>query len=320
MIIRFIRYVGIFTACCFLLLAGLTHWLGYQTRQAFPPIGDFSTVNGAQLHYVDQMPVEAISNVPVIFIHGASGNLRDQMFSFAKPMQAAGIRSIYVDRPGQGYSESFEGSNDPKAQANSIAKLMDQLGIEKAVIAGHSFGGVITGAFGVLYPENTAGLVFLAPVTHSWETGVNWRHDLGNTPVFGWIMANTVAVPVGTLIFEGLVGSVFEPNAVPDGYAEQSAVRLGVQAHTFLENSQDVARVIDHIRPFQSRYTEITAPTLIFHGNKDTITSPEIHSINGLAKDIPHAKLTILEGVGHKPDYVARDEIVGAIKEIIAAN
>jgi len=310
----------LFIAFVVLTIVGLyltTFILTKHVEAEFPPIGGFKSINGVNFHYVDTGAQVGVSETAVVFIHGASGNLRDQMAVY-KPQLEGKARAIFVDRPGQGYSEPFAGSNDPKAQASSIAGLLDTLGIEKAVIVGHSFGGVVAGAFGVLYPEKTAGLIFLAPVSHSWETGVDWHYDLGNTPVLGWLFSNLVVVPAGQFIYPNAVKGVFVPDPMPVNYKETSGTRLILRPSAFHENAKDVARVIHHVREFQHRYKEITVPTHIFHGDKDDIVSLEIHSINGLSKDIKGSKLHILEGVGHKPDYIAQDEITAVILKILS--
>lgn len=300
--------IGLYTA---------TFILAKRVESDFPPIGDFKSINGVNFHYVDTGPAGADASPAVVFIHGASGNLRDQMTVYKRQLEGK-ARAIFIDRPGQGYSEGFAGSNDPKQQASSIAKLLDVLEIEQAVIVGHSFGGVVAGAFGVLYPEKTAGLIFLAPVTHPWDTGVDWHYDLGNTPVLGWLFSNLVVVPVGHLIYPNAVKGVFVPNPMPEDYKETSGTRLILRPAAFHENAKDVARVIHHVKEFQHRYKEIKAPTYIFHGDQDDIVSLEIHSKNGLSNDIKGSKLVVLNGVGHKPDYLAQDQITKAILQILS--
>ena len=65
------------------------------------------------------------------------------------------------------------------------------------------------------------------------------------------------------------------------------------------------------------RYGEITAPTVIITGDRDTIVSPDIHS-RALAATLPHAKLIVLPGVGHAVQHVAADLVVAA-RSIAAA-
>ncbi|MEM9331976.1 MAG: alpha/beta hydrolase [Pseudomonadota bacterium] len=311
-------FLKIFSILIILLVLGLwitTRIIAYDIEREFPPIGEFRTLEGSRVHFVDTGKLENADAPAVVFIHGASGNLRDAKAVY-EPKLKDKIRMVFLDRPGHGYSDSFGGSNDPKVQADVVANLLDALEIEKAIIVGHSFGGVVTGAFGVLHPEKTAGLIFLAPVSHPWHTGVDWHYDVGNTPVIGWLFSNLLATPAGSLIYPKAVKNVFRPNKMPADYKEISGTRLVLRPRNFLENAQDVARVHSHVEAFKHRYQEIDAPTVIYHGDKDDIVSLEIHSINGLSKDIKGARLNILEGVGHKPDYVAADQVVEDILTI----
>lgn len=303
-------FVLIFTA-----LFGYAYFIAKNIKQTFPPLGTFKTINGAKLHYVDTGEVNDKTKPAIIFIHGAGGNLQDPMPIYRAPLEDK-FRVIFLDRPGQGYSESFEGSNDVAIQTSSIAKLMDELAIEKAIVVGHSFGGALASAFGVLYPEKTAGLVLLAPVTHPWHTGVDWHYDLGNTPILGWLFSHTLAPVAGHYIYPNAIKRLFLPNQMPQDYKETSATKLALVPANFHANAKDVARVNRHVEKFQHRYHEIVAPTHIYHGDKDDIVSLEIHSINGLSKDIKHSKLFVLGDVGHKPDYVASGQIINSIIEI----
>lgn len=297
------------------LLFIATYFIAKDIRQTFPPIGDFKIINGVKLHYVDTGKLAETNKPAVIFIHGAGGNLQDPMPIYNEALKKY-FRTIFLDRPGQGYSESFKGSNDVAIQTSSIAKLMDELSIEEAIIVGHSFGGALASTFAVLYPEKTAGLILLAPVTHPWHTGVDWHYDLGNTPFLGWLFSHTLAPVAGHFIYPDAIKRLFLPNEMPVDYKETSATKLALLPENFHSNAKDVARVHEHVETFQSRYKEITAPTHIYHGDKDDIVSLEIHSINGLAKDIKHSKLIILNDVGHKPDYVASEQIIDSINEM----
>jgi len=293
--------------------------LSYNIRQEYPAIGNFKTVNSAKLHYIDTGTIKDTEKPAIIFIHGAGGNLNDGMPIY-RPLLEDKFRLVFLDRPGQGYSESFEGSNHIPTQTSSISLLMDELKIKKAIIVGHSFGGAIASTFAVLYPEKTTGLVLLAPVTHPWHTGVDWHYDLGDTPILGWLFSKTIAPIAGHFIYPGAIKRLFLPNEKPDDYETKSATKLALLPENFHSNAKDIARVHKHVEEFKNRYQEITAPTHIYHGDKDKIVSLEIHSINGLSKDIKGSELFILNGVGHKPDYVASDQIVQSIIDMSAQN
>jgi len=311
-----LKLILVFLFVSLLLLWGASFFIARDIVKEFPPIGDFREVfPGTKMHFVDSGPVPDVSLPAIVFLHGASGNLRDPLHVY-RPRLEGSLRTLFVDRPGHGYSDSFAGSNDPKEQAKALAVLLDELEIQKAVIVGHSFGGVVTGAFGVLYPQKTAGLVFLAPVSHPWRTGVDWHYDVGNTPLIGTLFSYLIVPVAGSFIYPKAIKNVFTPNAMPVDYKETSATRLVLRPDNFLQNARDVARVSAHVEEFHPRYKEISAPVVIFHGDTDDIVSLEIHSVNGLSKDIKGAKLVVLEGVGHKPDYVAAEEIEAEIRKM----
>jgi len=315
-------FLKILAGLVILTLAGLwitTGIISYKIKDRFPPVGDFRMINGAKLHFVDTGNPAGTQKPAIVFIHGAGGNLNDPMPVYKAALEND-YRLIFIDRPGQGYSESFEGSDKVANQTKSVALLLDRLAIDKAIIIGHSFGGALASAFGVLYPEKTAGLVLLAPVTHPWHTGVDWHYDLGNTPFVGWLFSRTLAPVAGYFIYPRAIKRLFLPNSKPEDYEESSATKLALVPENFHANAKDIARVHMHVEEFQTRYREIKRPVHIFHGDSDDIVSLQIHSVDGLSKDIPHSKLFVLEGVGHKPDYVASDQIINSIREIAETN
>ncbi|MEM7069546.1 MAG: alpha/beta hydrolase [Pseudomonadota bacterium] len=281
----------------------------------FPPIGNFETVNGAQMHFVDAGVSGDTSKQAVIFIHGAGGNLRDLKHANGGRLEDQ-MRVIYVDRPGHGYSQSFDGSNDPKKQAASVAGLMEKLQIPQAIIVGHSFGGAIASTFAVLHPEKTAGLVLIAQVSHPWSTGVAWYYDMSKIPGVDWLFANLLAAPIGSLMYPGAVEEVFSPDPAPADFASGSGTKLLLRPDNFFENAADINGLLDHVTEFHPRYKEITAPTVIFHGDEDKSVNVEIHTINGMSKDIQGAEVKIYENMGHMPTYIVPDDIAEAVRKM----
>jgi pimeloyl-ACP methyl ester carboxylesterase len=135
---------------------------------------------------------------PVVFIHGASGNLLDQMVPI-RPLLEGSAEMLFVDRPGHGWSERGGPANaTPAGQAAAIAALMEAYGMEDAIVVGHSFGGAIAAAFALDHPEKTRGLVFLSAATHPWPgAGTSWYYEVAAMPVVGRLFAETLAWPGG---------------------------------------------------------------------------------------------------------------------------
>ena len=300
-----------------LLIAGFAFsaWKTRALERRFPNIGELIDIGGLRMNSVFVPAGGAVDLPPIVFIHGASGNLRDEMHAFREKLEGR-ADLLFLDRPGHGYSERGGAENGfPDGQARAIARLMEKRGIAKAIVVGHSFGGAIAASFALEHPEKTAGLLFLAPATHPWPGGIDWYYDLAKRPVIGWLFSHIVAMPAGLLRIKGGTRSVFAPNACPDDYIEATAPALVLRPKTFRSNAIDVASLLAYVRRTQPRYGEIRTPTVIVTGDTDGIVYEDIHSV-GLARDIAGSELVWIRNLGHKPDYVVTDLAVEALERI----
>ncbi|WP_137930843.1 alpha/beta fold hydrolase [Mesorhizobium comanense] len=297
-------------------LVGVNRVGSWLIERRNPPIGQFADINGARIHYV-HIPASANADLPpIVFIHGASANLKDQMLPL-RPLLEGRAEMLFFDRPGFGWSGRGPGNNEnPSAQANTIAALMDQLGIKRAIIVGHSFGGVVTAAFGREHADKTLGLVFLSPATHPWPGGAtSWYYDLTTIPVIGRLFSETLTYPAGTLQMADATTCVFSPNKVPDNYLAAASIPLVLRPSAFRANATDVAGLYDYALAAAPHYKEITAPTVVISGDRDKVVYARIHSV-GLVRDISGAELVWVHNLGHKPDWIAPDLVVGAIEKV----
>lgn len=119
-----------------------------------------ATVDGLALYARDYPPLLPETGLPVICLHGLTRNSRD--FEVIAPRIAAlGRRVIAADMRGRGRS-----ANDPDpahyvlaVYAQDVVKLMDALGIPKAVFVGTSMGGLITMVLATTAPDRIAASV-----------------------------------------------------------------------------------------------------------------------------------------------------------------
>jgi pimeloyl-ACP methyl ester carboxylesterase len=302
-----------------LVLYAFTAWKARAIEQEFPNVGELIDIGGLRLNSVFLPAGENADLPPIVFIHGASGNLRDQMHAFRAKL-AGRADLLFLDRPGHGYSERGGPENAwPDGQAHAIARLMEKRGIAKAIIVGHSFGGAIAASFALEHPDKTAGLLFLAPATHPWPGGVDWYYDLAKMPVGGWLFTRLVALPAGLSRIDSGTRFVFAPNARPDDYMEATAPALVLRPAAFRNNATDVANLLEYVRRVQPRYAEIRTPTVIVTGDTDGVVYEEIHS-RGLARDIAGSELVWIRNLGHKPDYVVTDLAIEALEKIAGKN
>lgn len=297
-------------------LAGITRVGSWLIERRNPPIGSFVEVNGARLHYVHVPAPPDADLPPIVFIHGASANLKDQMLP-SRPLLEGRAEMLFFDRPGHGWSERGGAENATQGgQAATIAALMDRLGIKDAIIVAHSFGGSTATAFGLEQKARTRGLLFLAAATHPWEGGqTSWYYHVTATPVIGRIFSEVLSLPAGWGRMAGATDCVFAPNPVPARYTDNASISLVLRPSAFRANAVDVQSLYPYAMKNAGRYKEITAPTVVISGNRDTVVYEEIHSI-GLARDIPGSELLWINNLGHKPDWVAADLVVAAIEKL----
>ncbi|MCA0011424.1 alpha/beta hydrolase [Mesorhizobium sp. B292B1B] len=295
---------------------GITRVGSWLIERRNPAVGEFVDIDGVRIHYV-HVPGPAKADLPpVVFIHGASANLRDQMLPL-RPLLEGRTELLFFDRPGFGWSGRGPGNNeDPWSQAGTVAALMDHLGMKEAIIVGHSFGGAVTAAFGREHADKTLGLVFLAPATHPWPGGATaWYYDLTTIPVIGRLFSETLSYPAGMLRIAAATTCVFSPNKVPDNYVAKAAIPLVLRPSAFRANASDVASLHRHALGAAPRYAEIKAPTVIISGDRDKVVYAHVHSV-GLERNIAGAELVWVRNLGHKPDWIASDLVVGAIEKV----
>lgn len=305
--------------CLALLLAvlfGTTRIGVWLIERRNPPIGAFATVNDTRLHFVHLPPAGEPDLPPIVFIHGASGNLRDQLIP-VRPRLEDRAHLLFIDRPGHGWSSRGPAGNaDPHGQADTIAALMDHLGLADAIVVGHSYGGAVAATFALDHPEKTRGLVFLSAASHPWPgAGTAWYYRLTATPLIGWLFSETLALPGAWLSMDSASACVFSPNEMPQAYLDDAAIALLLRPSAFRANAIDVAGLYDHVAATAPRYGEIDAPAIVISGDSDTVVYEEIHS-GGLIRDLPNAKGVWVENLGHKPDWIAPDLVVAAIEEL----
>jgi pimeloyl-ACP methyl ester carboxylesterase len=119
-----------------------------------------ATVDGLALYARDYPPLLPETGLPVICLHGLTRNSRD--FEVVAPRIAAlGRRVIAPDMRGRGKS-----ANDPDpahyapaVYAQDVLKLMEALGVPRAVFVGTSMGGLITLVLATMAPDRIAASV-----------------------------------------------------------------------------------------------------------------------------------------------------------------
>ena len=98
-----------------------------------PENATYATIDGVRVRYTD---VGAGS--PVVLVHGFASSL--ETWTMVTPELAKTHRVISLDLKGFGWTSRPEGDYSPEAQAKLVRGLLDQRGVTRAAIVGHSCG------------------------------------------------------------------------------------------------------------------------------------------------------------------------------------
>jgi pimeloyl-ACP methyl ester carboxylesterase len=280
-------------------------------ERAHPPHGRFIDIGGLRQHMVETGPNGPAQQPPIVLIHGAGCNLDDMRLALADRL--AGRRVILIDRPGHGWSErrGRQGSS-PQYQAAMMGQVLDRLGIDRAVVVGHSWGGVLALRLALDQPQRVAGLVLLAPPLYPLMRGATWFYDIMATPYLGWLVAHTMLLPVGVLFIGVGFWGAFWPQIPPRHYLKRAGTLLSLRPKTFLASSRDIADLKINLPLQAAHYATLAVPTTLITGDRDLIVAPRQHGL-AFARAVPTAKLVVLSGIGHMLHHAAAERVVAEI-------
>ncbi len=96
-------------------------------------------------------------NLPVVLVHGYS--MSSAVWEKVMPLFPASYRLYAIDLKGFGRSNKPETGYSCQELADDIRKFMDDSGLPRAVLIGHSFGSLVLQHFAATYPERVRALV-----------------------------------------------------------------------------------------------------------------------------------------------------------------
>jgi pimeloyl-ACP methyl ester carboxylesterase len=99
--------------------------------------------------------------LPVVFLHSLAGTSRQWLPQLEHLRRSR--RALALDLPGHGRSSAPESVRIP-ALADAVGRVLDELGIDRSVLVGHSAGAAVAIALAGRRANQVAGLLLLDPV------------------------------------------------------------------------------------------------------------------------------------------------------------
>jgi pimeloyl-ACP methyl ester carboxylesterase len=260
--------------------------------------------------------IEAGDGPPVVHLHGNNTSSLSHLMLLE---HLTGVQSFLVDRPGFGLSdpEDFPRRTFRRSAVRFVVEVLDQLGLESAVLAGASGGGTWAIWCALDRPERVRGLVMLGSVPLLPGASIPIGIRLMATPVLGDALSRTVRP--GRRMLLHLMASVGEGDTIlryPDLLDSLTdAARDQVATATNAAEFQALlspfgARAATRIRPDDLRL--VAAPTLMIWGDHDPVVS--VADAQAAADLIPDARLEVLPA-GHVPQLGNPDRVAKLLEE-----
>jgi pimeloyl-ACP methyl ester carboxylesterase len=270
-----------------------TEYIRRRAEAAVPPLGRFVQIGGTRLHIVERG-----EGPPLVLVHGLAAQLRNFVYGMVEPL-AEKFHVVCVDRPGCGYSaRPAQVPASLSGQAETIAKLVASLGLEKPIIVGHSYGGALALSMALNHPESVGGLALIAPLTHPQSMVPSAFRDLViHSRRLRKLIAWTFATPVSIASGAKTLDLVFRPDAAPADFPLAAGGVLWLRPEQFIAASCDLVSVNDELPQMVQRYRSIRVPVGILFGRDDNILKPEEHG-NAMQSKVDDLTLTLVEG-GH---------------------
>jgi len=258
------------------------------------PDSQFVEINGTRVHLKTRGEGEPV----FVLLHGFASSL----YSWNEVMEEFSQHGTVIayDRTGFGLSErptSWEGQNpyEPEAQVELLVQLLDQYGVEKAILVGNSAGGALGMQAALAHPERILALILVDPAVYTGGGAPEWLKPLLGTPQMrrlGPLVTQQILKRGPELIKLAWHNPALLSEEMLENYQKPFQVENWDKAlweFTLASQPNNLAERLD----------ELKLPILVITGDDDRIVPTE-QSIR-LADELPDARLEVITEAGHVP-------------------
>jgi aminoacrylate hydrolase len=282
------------------LLSGCLKWQETAFDYSGEGVRSVAMLEGMEIHYAIEGPVDG---TPVVLVHGFGSQLG--CWNPLVPALDRDHRVLRMDLTGFGRSSRYsDGDYSREGLAALVLAMMDHVGMERAVLVGHSMGTAVVLTVALQEPERVERLVLAAPWLY--EDQVPWGLRDARRPGVGEMI-------FGIWFTEHLDWRFRLSFDDPDRFvseemlelAERDLKRIGTRAAAL-----EVIRRMD-LTALAGRIPEVTQSTLVVACDEDVVARTEY--AERLASELPRATLARLAECGHFPMI----ERIAAFNELV---
>lgn len=287
--------------------------LADKAQRDNPPQGRFIDIDGVRLHYVERGSGRAL-----VLLHGNGSMIQDFESSGLIDLAARDYRVIVFDHPGFGHS--LRPRNvvwTPAAQADLFKEALARLGVEKAIVLGHSWGASVAVALASRHPSMVEALVLASGYYFPTARADAMMAMAGPAiPGFGDILSHTISPILSRLMWPAMLRQLFGPKSVPqkfDGFPKSMAVRPS----QLRAGAAEAALMIPAAMLSAKTYGELAMPVTILAGENDRLIDIDEQS-GRLHEEIKHSKMRRVPNAGHMIQQSDTADLMSAVNDAAA--
>jgi pimeloyl-ACP methyl ester carboxylesterase len=266
-------------------------------QQVERPARAFATLHGRMVAYRD-LPG---SGTPALLIHGI-GSSSETWADIPDRLSARGVRVVAVDLPGHGESSLGRGDYSLGAMASTLRDLLDELGIEKVHLVGHSLGVGISMQFAYQFPERVDSMTLVSSGGLGEETFTGLRAATlpGAEFALKWTI-NSKTLRGASWVGEQLGRIGMHPHALsPRALETVGWLGDGDRRSAFLATLRSVVGPRgQNVSALDKLHLMAGRRVLIIWGDRDPMI-PMKHGENAHAL-LPGSKFVVFPGAAHEP-------------------
>jgi len=273
-----------------------------------------------RIAYMDVAPAGAPNGHTAVLLHG--NNFAGFYFGpIIDALRKEGFRVVVPDQIGYGRSSKPIIPYSFNDMARNTRAILQHLNIPKAMVVGHSMGGMLAARFSTQYPDVVERLVLYNPIG---LTDSRYDRPAGNADE---AYKQTLAATFQTMKASLMRYVAHNPKAWTPEFEQYARIRyswtLGADWPR-LAMVQTLIGQLPYADPVVYDWAHIKVPTLAFGGDQDMLAGTPAtfqQRMKYIADTIPNGKgkLLLLPGLGHVPHMEAPDKtlppLVAFLKE-----